>query len=211
MKKRIVSGLLCLCFFACCLLFAGCATIDTTGLLAAAEGLITESAELNEIFYGEGIPYIKDDVNAMGVYCPADPEYLDRAGFHTVAEMKEKTLTVFSTAYAEIIFSSSIEGFAAEGGYIYARYASNQTENLRDENETVMVNSEHTGTAIGVSTYDFSSMRITETKKDYATVTLSVTTVFSAEEEGGEPYTLTEDMNIRFVYENGWRIDSRTY
>ena len=60
--------------------------------------------------------------------------------------------------------------------------------------------------------YDYSSLRLGEGGRDYATVLLSVTTQLAADEDHpAGPYTVTEEMAIKFVYENGWRIDSATY
>lgn len=190
----------------------GCAKLDTTGLLEAAPELIERSATLNEIYYGEGIPYDENDVGATGHYYPADKTYLAEAGFSTVTELKSLTAEVFSADYCAILYQSALEGFAAEGsGYVYARYSSSQPENLRNEKETILVYSQHTGTTIGQSTYDFSTLKLGEVGKDFATVTLSVRTVYAPSELMPDGLTTTDEMNIRFVYENGWRIDSPTY
>ncbi len=138
---------------------ASCAKLDTTGLLDAAPALIEESAKMNEIYYGAGIPYDENDVGATGYYYPADPDYLDEMGFFTVKDLKDMTADIFSADYCAILFQSAFEGFSAEGsGYVYARYSSNQAENLRDEDETILVYSKHTGTTIGQSTYDYSKV-----------------------------------------------------
>ena len=191
---------------------ASCAKLDTTGLLEDAPVLIARSATLNEIYYGTGIPYDENAVGATGNYYPADKAYLAEAGFSTVAALKALTAEVFSAAYCAILYQSAFEGFSAEGsGYVYARYSSSQAENLRDEKETILVNSKHTGTAIGQSTYDFSTLALGRVGKDYATVTLSVTTVYAPGEQMPDGLTTTDVMEIRFVYEDGWRIDSPTY
>lgn len=212
MKKTVSVCLLALLLVSAALSCASCAKIDTTGLLEAAPELIERSAALNEVYYGEGIPYNENDIAATGYYFQADKDYLEEAGFSTIAELRALTETVFSAAYCEILFQSAFDGFAAEGsGYVYARYSSSQAENLRDENETILVYSQHTGTAIGKSTYDFSTLALGEVGKDYATVTLSVTTVYAPTETSPDGFTLTDEMEIRFVYESGWRIDSPTY
>ena len=192
--------------------FASCAKLDTTGLFEAAPDLIEASAKMNEIYYGAGIPYDENDIGATGYYYPANKDYLKEMGFFTVAELKNMTAGIFSAAYCDILFQSAFEGFAAEGsGYVYARYSSNQAENLRDEDETILVYSRHTGTTIGQSTYDFSTLSLGEVGKDYATVTLSVKTVYAPSEAMPDGLTTTDVMEIRFVNENGWRIDSPTY
>ena len=200
-----------------------CATLDTTGLLEAAPALIERAAMLNEVFYGEGIPFDRS-VTDYGSYYPAEREFLEENGFSTVAELRAVTAEVFSAEYAALIAATSLSGFTAEGttDYIYARYASSQAENLRDERETILVygNSPYLTHPIGRSTYDMSTLRIDYVGTDYAIVVLSVTTVTKdLPPEGTEPdpdatptyTTKTADMEIKFVYENGWRIDSPTY
>ncbi len=213
MKKTVALLLLaalCLCFL------PGCASLDTTGLLEAAPGLIERAAALNEIYYGAGIPY-DEGGTPIGNYYPADRDYLRAQGFSTIDELKEKTETVFSADYCQAIYSSTLSGFAAEGsGYIYARYSSSQPkdEDLRDENETILVSStaENKLAHILSIDYDYSSLHLGEGGRDYATVLLSVTTQLAADEDHPTgPYTVTEEMAIKFVYENGWRIDSATY
>ncbi len=199
-----------------------CATLDTTGLLEAAPSLILRSADFNEIFYGEGIPFDRS-VTDYGSYYPAEPSFLEENGFGTVAELRAATEKVFSAEYAALIADTSLSGFPAAGssGYVYARYASSQAENLRDERETILVHgeSEYLTYPIGRSTYDMSTLRIDYVGADYAIVVLSVTTVTKEPppEGGADPdadpsyTTATADMEIKFVYENGWRIDSPTY
>ena len=200
-----------------------CATLDTTGLLEAAPDLILRSATLNEVFFGEGIPFDRS-VTEYGSYCPAELDFLEEHGFGTVAELRAATEKVFSEEYAALIAETSLSGFPAAGstGYVYARYASSQAENLRDEQETILVygESEYLTYPIGKSTYDMSTLRIDYVGADYAIVLLSVTTVtkdLPPEGEAPDPdaaptyTTKTADMEIKFVYENGWRIDSPTY
>ena len=54
-------------------------------------------------------------------------------------------------------------------------------------------------------------MRLGTVGRHYATVIVPTVTVFCADDFFPENYTVSEDMEIRFVYEDGWRIDSATY
>ena len=210
--KRIISVLLLLSFCLCAL--PACGKLDTTGLLEAAPALIEASAELNEIFYGEGIPYLENET-PVGNYYPADPAYLKAKGFKTIEELKKKTARVFSEDYCKSIYASTLSGFSAEGsGYIYARYSSSQAENLRDENETILVSStaenalEH---RLSI-TYDYAGVRLGKVTRKYAIVVIPTVTVMKADADHPEDYTVEEDMEVKFIYEfNGWRIDSATY
>lgn len=214
MKKTLSVLLLGALLVASVLSLSSCAKLDTTGLLEAAPDLITRSAALNEIYYGDGIPYDKDST-PVGSYYEADRDYLREAGFTTVDGLKAKTAAVFSAAYSEIIFKANLTGFAVEGsGYTYARYTSSQPEALRDEKETILV---YVGEGvqnpydIGKCTYDYATMEIGEVGRDYAELTLSVHTVFPPSEENPDGYEETAPMTVRFVFEDGWRIDSPTY
>ena len=210
MKKALYVLLL----LALCLgMLPGCARLNTEGLLEAAPSLIERAAAMNEIFYGAGIPYNKQ-AEPIGNYYPADENYLREQGFATIAELKAKAERIFSLDYCSAIYASTLSGFAAEGsGYIYARYSSSQPENLRDENETILVSStaENKLAHRKSITYDYDGVRLGEIGRDYAMVINPTVTVFYADADHPADYTVEEDMAIKFVYEDGWRIDSATY
>ena len=214
MKKVRNILLLSLLIISLSLSLSSCAKLDTTGLLDAAPSLIERAARLNEIYFGEGIPYDKDST-PLGNYYEADRNYLREAGFSTVTQLKKLTTDVFSEEYSSILFDTNLSGFAVDGsGYTYARYASSQAEALRDENETILV---YVGEGIqnpyllGKSTYDTSTLSLDKVGKDYAEVSLSVHTVYPVCEIYPEGHETTITMTVRFVYEDGWRIDSPTY
>jgi hypothetical protein len=216
--KKLLSLALALVFFALSLSFVGCAKIDTTGLLDDAPALIEKSALVNQIFFGDGIPY-DEDGTPQGNFYPADTAWLDAHGLKTTTDLKTLTESVFSQEYASIILGSGIAGFPAEVGYVYPRYASSQAENLRDENETILVSStsEFLANPIGKSTYHYDTLALVATARNYAVLSLSVTTttLLPADErvEGADnTVTTTVTMEIKFVKEGGaWRIDSPTY
>ena len=214
MKKLLSIFLLSSILAVCVLGFSSCAKLDTTGLLEEAPSLIERSSMLNEVFFGVGIPYNKDST-PVGNYYEADKDYLREAGFSTVDQLKAITRKVFSEEYSTIIFETNLSGFAVEGGgYTYARYTSSQAEALRDDKETILVfvgEGNQNPYEIGACTYDYSTLSLEKVGRDYAEVTLSVHTVFSPSTVYPEGYEETAPMTIRFVYEDGWRIDSPTY
>ena len=211
--KKLLSLLLCAVLLCGALLsFAGCAKLDTTGLAEAAPDLIARSVLFNEIYFGDGIPYNKNDEPAIGAFYYADPAYLSANGFTTVEQLKKLTKQVFSEAYSATIFENALEGYAVEGttDYSYARYSSSQALKLRDENETILVNQNYNFFTIGKTTYDYATLTLGKVTKDSATMTIRVSTVYAATETENE-LTTTDTLEITFVYENGWRIDSPTY
>lgn len=210
MKKTVaVLFLAALCLSMLC----GCAKLNTDGLLEAAPDLIRRAHALNEIYYGEGIPYDRQ-ATPIGNYYPADKLYLSEQGFSTIDELKAKTARVFSFDYCQSIYTSTLSGLAAEGsGYIYARYSSSQAQALRDEDETILVlSTAENKLAHRISiTYDYAGVRLGEVGRNYAMVILPTVTLLYADEDHPENYEVREDMAIKFVYEDGWRIDSATY
>lgn len=204
MKKIVLCLLL-----AALLLVAlpGCETLETEGLLDDAPDLIRRAQTLNEVYFGSGIPYDKDGT-PTGNYYPADKGYLAAVGFSTLDELHAETKAVFSADYAASILNAA-GGVAAEG--IYARYISSQAEGRRDERETILVYRNDVRDALPVVLYDFSAIAITRVGRDYASVAISIDTEYPADDTHPAPYTVPGEMTVRFVWENGWRIDSPTY
>ena len=211
--KRISSLLLmAVLLLGCIFSTTACAKLDTSGLLEAAPELIGRAAFFNEIYYGEGIPYGAMGSAAIGNYYYADTAFLDEHGFHTVTELKTLTAEVFSQDYCEAIFAYAFSGFASEtGSYVYARYSSSQPENLRDEDETILVSSVHEPMLTGETVYDYSTLTVDEVGKDYATVAIKITVKYPPNPEYPYGDSTESTIRIRFVNEDGWRIDSATY
>ena len=93
--------------------------------------------------------------------------YAKENGFHTVSELQEKTLAVFSSNYCESIFAYAFSGFASGTGfYVYARYSSSQAENLRDEDESILVSSTHEPMLVCKTLHDLSVYPIGERRVD---------------------------------------------
>lgn len=197
----------------CLAVLPACASLDTTGLLEAAPALLRQADILNEIYYGAGIPY-DQMAEPIGNYYPADKDYLSAHGFSTIAQLKEKTAAVFSYDYCTSIYAATLYGFAAEGsGYIYARYSSSQAESQRDEKETILVSAtaeNQLAHRLSIS-YALDELRLGSVGRDYAIVIVPTTTVYRADDEHEEDYTSYEELEVKFVYEDGWRIDSATY
>ena len=212
MKKTLSLLLAALLLCGVILSFGACAKLDTTGLAEAAPDLIARSVLFNEIYFGDGIPYNKNDAPAIGAFYYANPAYLAENGFSTVEQLKTLTKQVFSAEYSATIFQNALEGYAVEGttDYSYARYSSNQALKLRDEKETILVNEDYDFFTIGKTTYDYASLTLGEVTKDSAVMSINVSTVYAATEKQDE-FTTTDTLEITFVYENGWRIDSPTY
>ena len=162
--------------------------------LAVAGELVTASIELNEIYYGKGLPYADDD-DAAVMYAPVT----DEAKYITEAELREATLSVFTENYATSVFTMYLTGYSDdEGGVIYARYV--------DNGERLTVNLQSEPLVEHTRTYDLDSAQIIKLRRKM--IVVSYDTLVD-----GKPDVKVE-VTIRLVEtENGnvWRIDSPTY
>lgn len=162
--------------------------------LAVAGELVTASLELNEVYYGKGLPYSDEDDEAV-MYAPVT----DEAKYITEAELREATLAVFTENYATSVFSMYLTGYSDEdGGVIYARYV--------DNGERLTVNLQSEPLVAHTRTYDLDSAEIVKLKRKMIIVAYDTFV-------DGEPDVRVE-VTLRLVEtENGsvWRIDSPTY
>ena len=104
--------------------FAGCdRSYDEGEVKLAAMDLLEKSLIVNDIFYGEGIPYDKNSEFTKGSYSPADKEYLEYLGVSTTDGLKGLARGVYTTAFCEIIFSTKLSSIkdGDEGGIIAVR------------------------------------------------------------------------------------------
>lgn len=162
--------------------------------IAVANELVSASIELNEIYYGEGLPYSTEDSMAV-IYAPVT----DEAKYLTEAELKEATLSVFTENYANSIFAMYLTGYSDDdGGIIYARYVDN------GERLTINVNSEPL--VENTRTYDYDSVEIVKLRRKKIVVSYD-TFVNGVADVKVEVTLVLSDTESGTV----WRIDSPTY
>lgn len=179
---------------------------DESEVKQAAEILISKSAALNQIFWGEGIGYISDSSYSVGYYYPADIFSLYNYGIETVDDLKEKTMEVFSFAYSQNIFSTVLSSLNdGDGIYAYARYYQKYSDAEEKVPETIMVYSKALVLLKDEVRYNFDTMEVIGSKKETVYVTLTVDVV------RGEN-TQTRALKVGLIEEeDGWRIDTPTY
>ena len=179
---------------------------DESEVKQAAEILISKSAALNQIFWGEGIGYISDSSYSVGYYYPADIFSLYNYGIETVDDLKEKTREVFSFAYSQNIFSTVLSSLNdGDGIYAYARYYQKYSDAEEKVPETIMVYSKALVLLKDEVRYNFDTMEVIGSKKEMVYVTLTVDVV------RGEN-TQTRALKVGLIEEeDGWRIDTPTY
>ena len=175
--------------------------------------LLPKAAEINEIYFGDGLPTNRDenavrafyetfdtDVAAIS-YTPVDP----KCGYETVDDIREATLEVFTEAYAQTLFDRAFTGISEvfdEGTEtehrttaLYAMYLE------QDGFLTKRVDVGRDAIPLG-RTYDLDSLKVLRENSAGVQVRLSSYV-------DGAP---SVDVEMWLVEgEDGWRLDSPTY
>ena len=214
MKNKSFLRSVCVCL-AAVLTLAACSKPKHTademrGVLAE---LLPKSAELNEIYFGEGLPTNRDedvvrafyesfdlDIEAIS-YEPVDTS----CGYETVDDIKEATLAVFTKDYAEFLFDRAFTGISAlfdEGTdtehrttAVYAMYLE------QDGYLTKRLNLKDDAIPLG-RTYDLESLEVL--RENETGVQVRLKSFFDGQPSVDVELWLTET-------DAGWRLDSPTY
>lgn len=205
--KKILSILLILSLSLLTLVSCGDRKYDEAEVKAAAKTLIADSAVLNDIFWGKGIPHTDDKNTSDGVYFEAYYYYHKNLGFETVDELMTMAAKTFSADQCSVI-NSTILSSVSVGEEVMSLSRYYQKVNLKDGKtpEAIMVNSTWENLLIGEAAYDLDSIEVIGSEKDTVYVTVKVTVTL----EDYEPQTRT--LRVALVEEDaGWRIDSPTY
>lgn len=208
MKKRIAAALLILLTLTSC----GGGVHSEEEIRTVLDELLPKSFELNEIYFGEGLPMSNDkamveqfygmfdsDVEAIN-YHPVDVS----CGYTTETDIREATLEVFTADYAEYLFGRAFSGISAtfnegeEQEYtstaVYAMYIE------QDGILTVRINLDEEAIPLG-RTYDLDGMELTENAENFVIAKIPT-------EMDGRAL----DVELRLVLTpDGWRLDSPTY
>lgn len=210
MRKRILASCLTALILAA---FTSCGTSHSDEeIRGALEELLPKSFELNQIYFGEGLPMSNDrdkveefysifdsDVEAIN-YHPVDVS----CGYTTETDIREATLQVFTADYADYLFGRAFSGISAtfnEGGEqeytstaVYAMYIE------QDGILTVRINLAEEAIPLGRE-YDLDSMKILENEENFVIAEIPTTMAGKA-----------LDVELRLVMTpDGWRLDSPTY
>ena len=208
MKKRIAAALLILLTLTSC----GGGVHTEEEIRTVLDELLPKSFDLNEIYFGEGLPMSNDkamveqfygmfdsDVEAIN-YHPVDVS----CGYTTETDIREATLEVFAADYAEYLFGRAFSGISAtfnegeEQEYtstaVYAMYIE------QDGILTVRINLDEEAIPLG-RTYDLDGMELTENTENFVIAKIPT-------EMDGRAL----DVELRLVLTpDGWRLDSPTY
>ena len=205
--KKIVSLLILIAVLIPSLFSCGDIKYDENEVKTAAKKLIEESILLNDIYFGEGIPYIDDKNNSDGVFYMALDSYLYLIGFSTVAELMDLTSKTFSKSYCNQIYSTVLDTIQDEDkAIILPRYYQKYSVGDATTPECIMVNSTYRQLLFGDVEYDYDSITVIGAEDDTVYITVHATVKLDAYDPQ------TREIRIALVDEGkGWRIDSPTY
>ena len=174
---------------------------ESEELVASAIPLVEASVEINEIFYGAGMPYVESvegETQMLGNYRRVDAGYLAKIGVNSIDDLKEMTSKVYSTGACEVIFSTKLS--SVSDGSTLAGYAEYTT--LGDGLCVYLKRQDYIGAKTELHT---DTISVVSVKKDRVTLKMDV--------------TLSRDNEIQkrvkefvMIKEDGeWRLDSMTY
>lgn len=121
--KKIFAVILAFCtLFVSLLVFVSCGSGGHTveEMRTIVEPLIEKSAELNVIYFGEGLPLTVDPDEAERFYSSFDTDVqaisyhpVDKScGYESIDEIKNATLAVFTEDYADYLFTLAFTGIS---------------------------------------------------------------------------------------------------
>jgi hypothetical protein len=176
-----------------------------------AEPLIEKSAELNVIYFGEGLPLTVDAAEAEAFYSSFDTDVesisyhpVDKScGYESIDDIKNATLEVFTEDYSDYLFTLAFTGISdtVNDGVgdktetsSYARYLE-QSGML-----TARIDLASEALTLG-RVYHMDELEIVREKDDYVLVSIPT------ELDGKEC-----DVELKLVLtDDGWRLDTPTY
>lgn len=175
-------------------------------VIEEAEKLIKASEVLNDIYYGYGIEYHKDESTANGAYYQADFLSLEKFGVNSIRDIKEMTTACFSKSLSEMMINTVLTSVSDEDGIQrYSRYYQ-KYNSLDNTEECIMVYKDAIVFLTDKVVYDYSSLRVSRVEKEEVFVKINITVTNS------ENKTQTQELEISLLEESdGWRINSSTY
>lgn len=200
--KKIISVIL---IAVSLLLLPSCSSnisYDEAEVIAAAKDLIKKAEKYNDIFWGDGIPYLEDNNYRNGNYYAADIISLDDMGISRIDDLYLNAAKIYSEDYLEDIL---ISVFGISGG----EYYNNGLVRYYQETEYIMVNSAYSPLLVDEVEYLYDTIEVLGSDSDtvFIKIMIKVTRV-----EGDEVLTQTREKEIDLVKEDGkWLIDSPTY
>ncbi len=205
MKKNLSIFLAILMLFASSLAFFSCASEPAPPLEEVKEeftALIEASAEINEFFFGAGLPvYDREDEANTELYQNLATQYdkyeyvSTESKYITIEDMKRAAEKVYTTEYLSSVYMMAFDGYADEiAGVTVARYYESEGWLFQSISYEPLIE--------GTRTFDFDSMKIVKPSRgDYVNIEIE-------SELDGEALTVTLAFSKS---SDGWRLDTPTY
>ena len=194
MNKRIfplIILILCLIFLVSCK-----QQFTDEEIIAAAAELITDAEEINDIFFGSGIPYSNE---GEGAYKAADKEWLAERGIKSTDTLREMTRKAYTEEYSQYLFSIMLASVRAETSVVsYASYI--------DTEDGILVYSKRVDYIKGELTYHTDKIKVEKKDGEYAKVSVAVT----VENLEGEVQQRTKSFDMVKAGER-WLLNSGTF
>ena len=206
--KRILAVILCAVALTAVLASCRVKIEDEAAFFSEVSSLIEASYEVNELFFGEGLPFVDPEGKSAAEIVEGESSELiarttyrpvaEDAKYQTQSEIMDLARSVYSEKYAESLASIGFDGVSTENGSVavYARYIYTLENGL-----TINVYSVANARKLTRS-YDVSTLAIDRRGRDYVVVSLEA---FDGGESAGR-------VQLRVnLEESGWRLDWPTY
>ena len=205
-KKTLCSLLILVTLFSVITLTSCNRKYDEDEVIEAAGKLLKQAEVLNEVYYGKGISYVSSQYRD-GNYYEADAIHLATLGFSTIEELKTLTRQTFTFGYSNELFSTKLSMLSDEGViHGMARYIQKYDDVEMTEPVCILVYKDATVLKKGTIVYDYSSFKVTGSKKQVVYVDVNAT-VYN---DDGDSQKVTLTLNL-IEEDNGWRIDNPCY
>lgn len=164
--------------------------------------LLDASYEINDIFFGEGLPHKSLEEEESGIQYDVKPvKYVpvESEDYKGIEDLKAAARAVYTESYLDAVFSIAFEGIMGDDGavYQYARYIDTLTGGFSIksgvENDSIVAGRR----------YDVNSLKITKQGNNYVFFTLT-SYIDGVQEENPVTLSIKDEGN-------GWRLDSPTY
>ena len=181
-------------------------------LIAEAEVLLKESLVFNRLLFEEGIP-TKENGYAEGNYIEADSAALAALGIQKLSDIEANMRKVYSKAATAYFIRYTVDKrtdgtVLIKPAYCYDYYHVNE-ENPDDRVFMyLMVSKEGVHQKTDPFTYDYSTLKVVEEKKQATSATMTVMATITDAETGA---VQQREVTFRLVLEeDGWRLDNLT-
>ena len=187
-------------------LLVGCdRDYDEDEVKSAATELLEKSILVNEIFYGEGIPYNKSSYLTNGIYSPAKASYLSSIGVSSTEDIKSLAREVYTEGLCEIIFETKFSSIKDSEGNIkvYRRYYDYTSDGV----SYIMANTEKNAVIYDNDVeYLYETLTVLGADGEYINIEVDVLLTNPV----GQKRTATVELKL-LEEDNGFRLDTWSY